>query len=256
MLPNRVFSIVVFLPAVVLLPGVAAQAGDANEKKARAIIERAFQAMGGKEKLAAIRGATWTAKGKFYSFGPGVDFQGIFAAQGTDKARTELRFEFLGQKLVMISVVNGDKGWVKLNDILRELDKKTLLTQREHAYFIELASLTPLARDEKDLALSALGEAKVENADALVVKISRKGVPDVALSFDKTTSLPIKAEWKSVIDKKEQVFEIRLDNYQDVGGVKVAMKVVLKHNGKLFQDCEISDFVIVDRLDDKSLEKP
>jgi len=186
----------------------------------------------------------------------GVNFHGAFAAQGADKGRTELTFEFMGQKFVMISVVNGEKGWVKSNDVLIELDKKTLLTQKEHAYFIELASLTPLARDERDLTLSASGEAKVENTEALVVKISRKDFPDVQLFFDKETSLPIKAEWKSLIDKKEQSFEIRMDNYQEVKGVKVAMKVVLKHNGRLFQDSEISDFTIVDRLDDKRLEKP
>jgi hypothetical protein len=246
---------VVFL-SVILISAFAVQAGTADEKEARAIVDKAFRAMGGKEKLAAIRAATWTAKGKFHGFGAGVDFQGTFAVQGTDKGRTELKFEFMGQKFVMISVINGDKGWVKSNDMLVELDKKTVLTQKEHAYFIELASLTPLARDEKDLTLSALGEAKVENAEVLVVKVSRKDVPDVQLFFDKKTSLPIKAEWESLIDNKEQLFEIRLDDYIEVKGVKVAMKVVLKHNGKLFQDSELSDFAIVDRLDDKTLEKP
>ncbi len=76
------------------------------------------------------------------------------------------------------------------------------------------------------------------------------------LFFDKKTSLPIKAKWKSLIDNKEQSFEIRLGNYQEVKGVKLAMKVMLKHNGKLFQDSDISNFTIVERLDDKSLEKP
>jgi len=47
-----------------------------------------------------------------------------------------------------------------------------------------------------------------------------------------------------------------LDNYKEVKGVKVAMKVVLKHNGTLFQDSEISDFTMVDRLDEKALAKP
>jgi hypothetical protein len=247
-------SLVVF--SIVFISASAASTSGADEKEARAIVDKAFRTMGGKEKLATIRAATWTAKGKFYGFGAGVDFQGTFAVQGADKGRTELKFEFMGQKFVVISVLNGDTGWVKSNDMLIELDKKTLVTQKEHAYFIELASLAPLARDEKDLTLSALGEAKVENVEALVVKVSRKDVPDVQLFFDKKTSLPIKAEWKSLIDTKEQRFEIRLDNYKEIEGVKVAMKVVLKHDGKLFQDSEISEFTIVDRLDEKSLSKP
>ena len=245
----------VFL-SYIFVSGFAVHAGTASEQEARAVVDKALDAMGSKEKLAAIRAATWTAKGRFYGFGVGVDFQGNFAVQGVDKGRTELTYELNGQKFVMISVVNGDKGWVKSNDMLIELDKQSLVTQKEHAYFIELASLAPLARDEKDLTLSALGEANVENTEAFVVKVSQKHVPDVQLFFDKKTSLPIKAEWKSLIDKTEHSFEIRLDNYQEVKGVKVAMKVVLKHNGKLFQDSEISDFTIVERLDDKSLEKP
>jgi hypothetical protein len=242
--------------SVVFLSASAAPTSAANEKEALVIVDKAFRAMGGKERLATIRAATWAAKGKFYGFGAGVDFQGNYAVQGVDKGRTELTYELNGQKFVMIAVCNGDKGWVKSNDTLIELDKKTLVTQKEHAYFIELASLGPLARNEKDLTLSALGEAKLENAEAFVVKISRKDVPDVQLFFDKKTSLPIKAEWKSLIDNKEQSFEIRLDNYKEVKGVKVAMKVILKHNGKLFQDSEISEFTFVERLDDKSLEKP
>ena len=63
----------------------AVHAGTANEKEARAIVDKAFHAMGGKEKLAAIRAATWTAKGKFYGFGAGVDFQGTFAGRGLTK---------------------------------------------------------------------------------------------------------------------------------------------------------------------------
>jgi hypothetical protein len=242
--------------SVIFLSGFAVHAATASDQEARTIVDKAMDAMGGKEKLAAIRAATWTAKGKFYGFGASVDFQGTFAVEGVDKGRTELTYDLNGQKWVMIAVCNGEKGWVKSNDMLIELDKTAIDTQKEHAYFIELASLTPLARDEKGLTLSALGEAKVENTEALVVKVSRNDVPDVQLFFDKKTSLPIKAEWKSLIDKKEQSFEFRLDNYQEVKGVKVAMKVVLKHNGKLFQDSEICDFTFVERLDDKSLEKP
>ena len=91
-----------------LIPTLAAKAGTANEKDARAIVDKAFRAMGGKEKLAAIRAAAWTAKGKFHGFGAGVDFTGTFAVEGVDKGRTELKFAIMGKKFVMITVINGD----------------------------------------------------------------------------------------------------------------------------------------------------
>src|SRR5687767_4031004 len=101
----------VFL-SFIFVSGFAVNAGTANEQEARAIVDKAFHAMGSKENLAAIRAATWTAKGKFYGFGEGVDYQGTYAVQGVDKGRTELTYEFMGQKFVMIAVSNGDKGWV------------------------------------------------------------------------------------------------------------------------------------------------
>jgi hypothetical protein len=82
----------VFL-SFIFVSGFAVNAGTANEKEARAIVDKAFHAMGSKEKLAAIRAATWKARGKFYGFGAGVDFQGNYAVQGVDKGRTELTYE-------------------------------------------------------------------------------------------------------------------------------------------------------------------
>jgi hypothetical protein len=41
-----------------------------------------------------------------------------------------------------------------------------------------------------------------------------------------------------------------------IGGLNVAMKLTARRNGKVFYEYEISDFLIVDRLDDNLLEKP
>jgi hypothetical protein len=45
-----------------------------------------------------------------------------------------------------------------------------------------------------------------------------------------------------------------LGAYKDVGGLKVAMKLTARRNGKVCYEYEISDFRTADRLDDKLLE--
>jgi hypothetical protein len=173
------------------------------------------------------------------------------------KARTELTFEFLGKKQTIISVVNGDKGWVKVNDMVKEIDQKTLATQMgDHGYITEMAMLLPLARGDQGTVVTRIGDNKVGDRPVTGVEIARKNYSTVRLFFDKETALPLDLELKASVEGKEETHDILLVHYKEIGGLKVAMKVTARRNGKVFYEYEISDFRIVDRLDDKLLEKP
>jgi hypothetical protein len=107
------------LTLMLVLQASTLSADEATDAEARRIVDRALVALGGKEKLAGVKAATFKAKGKFYWLGTGTDFTGEMAVQGLAKARTELTFEFLGKQQTIIAVVNGDKGWVRARAILR-----------------------------------------------------------------------------------------------------------------------------------------
>jgi hypothetical protein len=249
--------IVPFLVIAPLAVASTALADEAQDAEARRVIEKALHAMGGKEKLAGVKAATFTTKGKLYWFGAGTDFTGEMAVQGLTKARTVMRFEFLGKKQTIIAVVNGDKGRVKANDVVTEIDQKTLAVQMgDHGYITEMAMLLPLARGDTGATLSPVGDGKVGDRPTTDVEVSRKNYSTIRLFFDKETALPLRLEGKASVEGKEETHDILLGDYKEIGGLKVAMKLTARRNGKVFYEYEISDFKLVNRLDDKLLEKP
>jgi hypothetical protein len=249
--------IVPVLAIPLLVTPLAALADEPREAEARRVVEKALQAMGGKERLAGVKAAVFKTKGRLYWFGAGTDFTGEMAVQGLAKARTEMTFELMGKKQTIIAVVNGDKGWVKANDVVTEVDQKTLATQMgDHGYITEMAMLLPLARGIPDATLTSVGDSTVGDRPATGVEVSRKNYSTVRLFFDKETALPLKLELKASVEGKGEAHDILLDDYREVGGLKVAMKVAARRNGKVFYEYEIRDFRMVDRLDDKLLEKP
>src|SRR5262249_55187406 len=103
---------------------------------------------------------------------------------------------------------------------------------------------------------SPVGDSKVGDRPTAGVEVARKNYSTVRLYFDKETALPLKLEWKAPVEGKEETHDILLGDYKKVGGLKVAMKLTARRNAKVFYEYEMTDFRIVDRLDDKLLEKP
>jgi hypothetical protein len=251
---SRVAAFLVIAP---LVTGSTAPADETPAAQARRVVEKALRALGGKDRLAAVKAATFKAKGKFYWLGAGTDFTGEMAVEGLAKARTVMTLEFMGKKQTIIAVANGDKGWVKANDLVTDIDQKTLAVQMgDHGHITEMAMLLPLPRGDKGIALSPAGDSKVGDRPTTGVEIARKNYSTVRLFFDKETALPLKLEWKAAVQGKEETHDILLGDYREVGGLKVAMRLTARRNGKVFYEYEVSDFRIVDRLDDKLLARP
>ena len=98
------------LCCVVLALGVAlALAGQTNADDpadARAIIDKAINALGGKDKLAQLKAQTWSESGTYYGQGKGLPYTGKYALQFPNQFRMEIEGVFT-------MVVNGDQGWLK-----------------------------------------------------------------------------------------------------------------------------------------------
>src|SRR5205814_5042787 len=95
---------IVCLTAVVALVGAAR----ADEKaEARAVVEKAIKAMGGKEKLATDKGSVVKVKGKFYGMGEAIDYTADMALQSPDKMRFKMDFEVNAMKITFLIVFDG-----------------------------------------------------------------------------------------------------------------------------------------------------
>jgi hypothetical protein len=110
---------------------VLANSGRSGEDKdLRAIINKAVEAHGGEAKLAKFPADTMKGNGKFYGMGEAVDFTLEIASQ--DKQfRFAMDMKIMGFDLKIISVVNGDKGWEKVNDDVKAMPADEVAEHKE-----------------------------------------------------------------------------------------------------------------------------
>jgi hypothetical protein len=225
-----------------------------DEAALRKLIARAIEAQGGEANLAKWSAVHYKGTGKFYGIGgEGLPVTIEATLQGANQQRfvVELKVADMGVKLV--KVVNGDKGWSKLNkDKTQAMTKEVLAEEREQMYGAWVATLLPLKG--KGFKLAPLGEVKVDGHEAVGIRVSHAGHRDVRLFFDKKNHLLVKSEMtiKNVEDgsNKEMIQEILYSDYKDVAGAKQAMKLSAKRDGKRYVEGEISEAQPKGKLDD------
>jgi outer membrane lipoprotein-sorting protein len=230
------------------LVAVPARADDQAE--AQALIARALKAAGGEEKLARLTAQTVEEKGTWYGMGQGLPYTGKYSFQWPDRFRMEVEGIFT-------MVVNGDKGWIKNQQGTVDMPREQLGREKENIYGSNVATLVPLK--DKAFTLTTLPETKIEDRPCVGVKVTHKDRRDVLLYFDKQTGLLIKTEQMvqpedpNAAQVKQEAFQ---SEFKDFDGVKVATKVVVKRDGKVYVEAAILDVKLAEKLDDTVFGKP
>jgi hypothetical protein len=195
-------------------------------------------------------------KGTFHGLGAAIDFTGELAAQGGDQQKIVIDTEAGGQKLRIVHLVNHDKAWLQYNDQTQELEGDDLAEARELAWCEWVSTLIPIKAPAFSLAI--VGEAIIDNRPAIGITASSQNHRDVNLFFDKESGLLAKTE-KRVKDEtsgQEVTEETLLSEYKAVQGTKQATKFIVKRDGKLYSEGEVSDFQLTEKLDDGVFAKP
>jgi hypothetical protein len=238
--------------ALGLLLGLSGRLWSGDDAAARGIVTRALEAQGGEARLAKFNAATMKGAGKFYGVGDeGIPITGDWAVQGADQMRMRASGKAMGQAFTVTTVVNGAKGWKKLNDDKADpMPRDVLAEERERMYCNWVATLTPLRG--KGFKLAPLGEAKVDGNAAVGVRVSHEGHRDVSLYFDKTSNLLVKSQMllKNVEDgsNKEMKGEILYSDYKDFGGARWPTKVTILQDGKRFVELTFSEIRPAEKL--------
>jgi hypothetical protein len=247
----------VWLAVAACLSPAPARADDAAD--ARAVVDRAVRAMGGKDKLARCQAVAWKGKGSVQIDAVTVTFTDELSARGLNLYNWQLNAEVNGRAIGLAVVFNGEKGWLKPDNApaAQEFPKPYVPLFRADLRAVRLAQhLLPLT--DKAYRLSHLGELKVGDRPAVGVKVSHKDWPDVDLLFDKETSLPVRAELrlKEGTDGPEVVHSLTFDAYKEADGVKHFTKVALRRDDKLTLEAEATEVSFPEKLDDSTFEKP
>lgn len=225
-----------------------------DDPAARAVVEKAIKAHGGDE-LAKLKAITLSMKGKIHTMGLEVGFTGEIQTYGPDKLKLDIEAEAAGQKVRVINVLNGDKGWSKLDKQTMDLDKDQFAEAKEQAYAGWVVTLVPLKG--KEFTLTTIGETKIGDRPAVGVKVSSKDHRDIDLYFDKETGLLVKNEHRVKDESGTEVNEESFYfDYKDVQGTKQAMKFMVKRDGKIFMEGEAIEYVLAEKLDASVFAKP
>ncbi|HVC95876.1 MAG TPA: hypothetical protein VND64_19455 [Pirellulales bacterium] len=241
---------------VALLLFSLGQVARSADDGATAVIDKGIKALGGEAKLSKGKAIAWKTKGKIHFGDNENSFTGSTTIAGLDRFRGEFEGEFGGNSVKGVTVLNGDKGWRKFGDMSSELDKEGLANEKRTVY-LQVVAATLLPLKGKDFQVEAAGEEKVGDADAVGVKVTPPDGKEFKLYFDKTSGLPVKLVAKIVgFTGDELTQETTYENYKDIGGIKKALKVDSKHNGERFLEAEISDFELLEKVDDKLFAEP
>jgi len=235
------------LLTLALVAAAPARADDATE--ARAIIDKAVKAVGDEAKLASAKAYTQKISGKFHGPAGVIAFTGEWAVSLPDQLRQAIESQSDGITFRTVRVIAGDKGWLRVNDTLVELDKDALAGEHAQMYAAWVASLLPLK--EKDFVLTKVGESPTVG-----VKVTHKEHGAVTLFFDAEKGWLVRAEFRVKVANGEATQEVVYDDYQDVDGLKRPRKITVRRDGKVLVEAEVSDFKPLDKPDPKLFEKP
>lgn len=228
----------------------------AEDAIARAVIEKAIQARGGRTELSKFNASSSKFKGYMFRQGVKLPISGEGIAQGNDQLKFSMELENRGQRSSVVGVINRDRGWWKLDDEVTESDKDDLADSLELAYQGWVCSLLPL--NGEGFTLNTIGELAIEGKPAIGVRVSHKGHRDLNLFFDKDTHFLVKTEYRSkdylTLQQvtKETFFSEFVGN-----AVKHPSKSRQKNDGKLVSEMEYSDVKLFEeKLDDSVFVSP
>jgi hypothetical protein len=219
----------------------------ADDKSAvKELLDKAMKAHGGAGNAAKLGEISFKGKAKVSEGGMEAEFSVDASMSQLDRTRMLLTINANGQNNMATLVLNGAKIWAR--DSRRD---KTEEAPAEVAPMIQSillamrAAATPASlAGRKDLQLTHGGKAKVGDADADLLRISRKDLPDITLYYDIQTGLPLKSEaqLKEANQATEMQYAFHFSEFKEVDGVKHFGHVKITRDGKDLVEIELSEF--------------
>ena len=94
-----------------------------GDKSATAVIDKAIKALGGEDKLKAIKAASWNGKGTLTFGGADTEITSTTTIEDPGRFRQDWEAVIMGTRVNGSTILSGDKGWRKLNENLTDLGR-------------------------------------------------------------------------------------------------------------------------------------
>jgi hypothetical protein len=244
-----------WLPALFVI-AVPARADEKAE--ARTVLDKVIRAAGGQERLSRLQGVTWKGQGTVHVNEQKIAVRDERSAREPDRWRWLLNAETDGQTIKLLLVANKEKGWLQVNDReVGDLPPDLHHPLQNAARVVRLVERPDLLLD-RAYTLAPLGELRIDDRDAVGIKATAKGHPDLDLFFDRKTYLPIRAEirLKEKKDSDDVQYRFSFAGHKKFGDVMHFTKVVFRREDVDHVELELEEVKVHDTLDDSTFEKP
>jgi outer membrane lipoprotein-sorting protein len=188
------------------------------------VLDRHFEAIGGRDKIAAVQSARMTVK---QVMGP-QEVPATIQWRRPDK----VRLEFTVQGMTGVQAYDGKTAWMVM-PFLGKNDPEEM-TGDDLKDIIEQADLIegPLFNwKEKGHTLELVGEDTVEGTPAWKLKLTRKNGDVSTIWLDKEAYVQIKSEGKRKRGDQEFEIETSFGDYKEVGGLMFPHSIQSKPKG-------------------------
>jgi outer membrane lipoprotein-sorting protein len=245
---NRLFG-AALTTALLFVSSVSSLAADDD---AKAIVDKAIKALGGEDKLSKIDAFSSKSKGTVVFGGNESETTTESTFKGLDHARRE----FGNDQFHGVIVFDGDKGWRKFGDNSSSIDGDAVANEKRTIY-LSVIPITIVPLKTSAFKCETAGEDKVGDKPAVVLKITGPDGKDFTLAFDKESGLPVKQVAKVMgFQNMEFTMETTFSDYKDFGGIKKATKIVAKRDGEKFQEMEVTEFKVLDKVEADTFSEP
>lgn len=231
------------------------------DEKAEAVVKKAIDAHGGADALNKYKAGRFQIKGELPIMGKETEFTGDAAFAIPGKTKMNINLEFMGQKLAITQLVNGDKfkRTVKVGDMTVDGGDEDKEEVKVGSAMQEAERLVSLL-DAKRFTIKSGGDEDVNGKKAAVVVITPKSVDkEIKFYFDKESGLLVKAGHRGAVQgedgaRGEKLQERYFSDFKKVNGIQVPMKLELHHDGKKFMTATVSDYEALEKIDDSEFK--
>jgi zinc protease len=221
--------------------GPAPAVNGASVTRGRALLQKAQQALGGADKLAAVKDYTQKVDAVFVAPQGEMKASQInqWMQSGTFRQTQELPF---GKVVVFY---DGKSNWVVTPQGEMEMPPPMLRQmqgERMRSFFALM-----LSDRNADLTLSAVGD----NA----LTISNKEGDTVRLTIDSATGLPSQMQYASVGPQGPAEVVANVSDWKEVSGIRLPHKFVIEQGGQKFADATVTGWTLNGGLSSEELSK-
>ena len=242
-----------FAATLLLQPAARAAADDPTPE---AILDKAIEALGGAEALAKAEILSWKGEGVVSLGGSDNDFKIEMTTRGVESYRSKFEGDFNGNSVEVVVVVTPEHGWISYMGMVNDMDADALTNARRNV-MLQVVSMNPTYLKGDGYELKAADAVKVDGKDAPGVEVKPKDGDPFTLYFDPETGLPARLV-AEVAGFGGEEFDQQIDylSYKEFDGIKHSVKSEVKRDGDFFQESEITEFHVLDKVEPSTFEKP